>query len=134
VGGREAPLRSAARRSSSGHRSTRRGKPRLSSLECVLQLDEAARDPAGDRPGGELERVADRLVALVAREEAVEDLAAVPAEPAEGVADVEGLVQALELFVGLGGLRLLVDRDLAARAAQRVDAEPPCQLGEPGPD
>ena len=87
---RPAPSRSGAggsmpssspRRSSScgGQRSctSRRVRDRISSLEFLAQLAEAARDPARDRSGGQIERFADDAVALVAREEAVEHLAAV---------------------------------------------------------
>src|SRR5687767_4817907 len=56
---------------------SRRGTPLGSSLECFPQLSEATRDAARNRPGRELEGLPDRLVALVAREEAVEDLLAV---------------------------------------------------------
>src|SRR2546426_4770007 len=43
--------------------------------ERVAKLVEAAGDAARDRPGRQLERLADRAVALVAGEEAVQDLA-----------------------------------------------------------
>ena len=78
------------------------------------QLDETPGDAARDRPGGKLERLADRPVALVACEEAVEDLAAVLREPGQRVMDVEGLLQLGEHVVvgGLGQL-LGVRRDLA---------------------
>src|SRR5665213_429303 len=42
-----------------------------------LQFVEAPRDPARDRASGQVERLADRAVALVLGEEAVEDVAAV---------------------------------------------------------
>ena len=81
----------------------------------------------------DVERVADRPVALVAREEAVENLAAVPREPVERMVDVEGLVEPLDYLLCVGRLRLL-HRLLAGLAAQAVDAEPPGQLAEPRSD
>ena len=48
--------------------------------------------------------------------------------------DVECLVQPLELFVEAGRLDVLVCGRLAARAPERVDAEAPRELREPGPD
>src|SRR5439155_24952338 len=68
-------------RSSSRHRLTRRGDARFSSLERRAELRQTAGDPARDRPRRQVERVADRLVALVSREEAIEDVAAVAPEP-----------------------------------------------------
>src|SRR6185503_14852777 len=47
---------------------------RVSSLEDFAKFCETARDAAGDRAGRDLEDLADRLVALVAGEKAVEDL------------------------------------------------------------
>ena len=59
---------------------TRLRKRRVSSLELGSQFHEAAGDPARDRAGRQVERLADALVALVTGEEAVEDLAAVARE------------------------------------------------------
>src|SRR5262245_26457215 len=49
---------------------------RISSLQLLAELLQAAGDAARDRARGEVERVPDLPVALVLREEAVEDLAA----------------------------------------------------------
>ena len=79
----------------------------ISSLELRAQLTEAARDPARDRPGREIEGLADRPVALVAGEKAVEDLAAAAGKGAQSVVHVESLVEPLERRVELLALRKL---------------------------
>src|SRR5581483_10692811 len=56
---------------------SRRGGLRLSSQERLAEVLEAARDAARDRSGRDRKRRADGAVALVTREEAVEDLLAV---------------------------------------------------------
>ena len=75
-------------------------------------------------PGGEVELGADRPVALVPREEAVEDLAAVGREPVERGADGHRLVELCEAVVGgLGRARPRASRALtgaARRPAQRL--------------
>src|SRR3954467_4518850 len=97
-----------------------------------LQPGEAARDAAGDRPGREVERGGDRLVALIAREEPVEDLAAVLRRGGERLVNGQGLVQERKGLVGLCRRELLVgDRPLARARAKAIDAEPPGQLGQP---
>ena len=105
----------------------------FSSLEFLAQFAEAPRDPARDRPGGQIESFADDAVALVAREEAVEDLAAVRRERLQPLVDVQCLVEALDLAVDLVGERLL-GRLLARAGAEPVDASVSRQLGEPGSD
>ena len=81
----------------------------------------------------ELERLADRAVALVPGEEAVEDLAAVAGERPQPLVHVERLVEPLDRRVGASARRLL-GRLLARAGAQPVDAGVPGQLREPGPD
>jgi len=107
---------------------------RVSSLEYLAEFCEAARDPAGDRAGGDLERFADRLIALVAREEAVEDLLAGLRQLGERLADGERFVEAVERLVGVLGLDVLAAQLLARAGADAVDREPPCELGDPGAD
>src|SRR5436305_781579 len=127
----EAPL--CAPRSSP----TRRCRGGGSSLEFYAQLSEAARDAACDRSLRDVERSADRRVALVAREEAVEDLRAVLRKVGERGADGQSLLEAVELVVGsrLDALELGdVEDRLARRGAQPVDRYAPRQLGEPRPD
>ena len=58
------------------HHTSRRGSA-LFFREPLAEPRQAPRDPARDRPGGQVEGVGDRPVALVPGEEAVEDLAAV---------------------------------------------------------
>src|SRR5438128_8846747 len=58
-----------------------------------LQLAEAARDPARNRPRGQVERFADRAVALVVGEEAIEDLAAVVGHRRHRLVNRKGLVE-----------------------------------------
>ena len=73
------------------------------------------------------------MVALVAGEEAVEDLAAVPGELLEAGADCQRVVEQREGVVEPGGLDVLLG-DLAAPGAEAVDAGAPGELGEPRPD
>src|SRR6188472_4016450 len=58
----------------------------------VPQFRQAAGDSARDRAGGKLECVADRPIALVPREEAVEDFLAVLGQRRERLVDVERLL------------------------------------------
>src|SRR5205823_3678540 len=103
--------------------------------ELAAELLEAAGDPARDRPGRDVERGADRPVALVAREEPVEDLAAALADPGEGVVDEERLVEPLDRLVDRALLELrAVCRLLAPSGPQPVDAHAPRQLCEPRAD
>src|SRR6478735_4629108 len=75
--------------SSLSHLSTRRAGLGFSSLLGLAGVDdvpearEAAGNPARDRAGRELELRADRAVALVAAEEAIEDLVALTPGPVE---------------------------------------------------
>src|SRR5439155_3370188 len=114
---------------------SRRPCPSFSSLEFCLEFPETARDPAGDRAGGQLEGLADRPVALVPAEEAVEDLTARVAHCIEPGPHGERLVEGGERFVDAARLELVeVGRRFAARTAQPVDADPPGQLCDPRPD
>src|SRR5437763_776198 len=96
----------------------------------VAQLPEAPGDAARDRAGRELEGVADRAVALVAGEEAVEDLPARLRQPRDRLVHSERLVQ-------IGQDRLLicrqhvVRRPLAALRGDAVEAEPARELADP---
>src|SRR4051812_12770654 len=134
-GGRSRASSSPSRSSSNPLLPTRTTRPSCrvgSSFEVVAKLAEAARDPAGDRPGGELELIADRPVALVAREEAVEHLAARLWQPRQRLLHREGLVE-------VGNDRLVVSRDdflrrlLAPLVGEAVEAQPPSQLCDPRP-
>ena len=90
------------------------------------EADEAPGDPAGDRPRGKVECLADRLVALVAREEAVEDLPAVLGRGGESLVNCQGLVEQREGLVGIAGGELLIgDGALARRFPEPVDAQAP---------
>src|SRR5262249_52801903 len=101
----------------------------------LLQPGKAAGDAAGDRARGQVERLADGLVALVAGEEAVEDLAAVLRGGCERLVHGERLLEERQGVVGLGQLELLLGgRPLACVYAEPVDAETPGQLCEPGLD
>src|SRR5205814_8750943 len=96
---------------------------------------EAARDAARDRPGRQLERVADRPVALVAAEEALEDLPARVADRLQAGAHRQRLVQRRQGLVHPRRLEIVELRGaFAPAAAQAVDAAPPRQLADPGPD
>jgi len=103
----------------------------ISSLEVLAQLCKAPRDAAGDRPGGQAEGLADRVVALVPREEPVKDVAAVLGQLRERLMHGERFVKTLERVVGCPGFGLFLEL-FARRSAQVVDAEPPCELREPG--
>src|SRR4051794_14729503 len=56
------------------HLPTRLSSELVSSLELVFQLDQTAGNTACNRPSGQFQRLADRAIALVPREEAGEDL------------------------------------------------------------
>src|SRR5262249_12312362 len=88
----------------------------ISSLETLTELAEAARDPARDRPGRDPELLADRPVALVAAEEAVEHLLALLRELAERLAHGERLVEVLHRLLDAG--RLEIGRLVTARRGQ----------------
>src|SRR5438552_12925640 len=89
------------------HLPTRLRSGVISSLEFLSQLDEAARDSACDRARRQLERLADRPVALVPSEETVEDLAAASGQAGHCLVDVERLVDARDCVL-VGILRGLV--------------------------
>src|SRR3954470_609395 len=106
--------------------------PRRCSCEALLQLPEAARDPAGDRAGRDPELLADRPVALVAAEEAVEHLLALVRELGKRLADGERLVELVE--GGVDSLRLGLGRLLACRRGHPVEADAAGHLRDPGPE
>src|SRR6476469_9454503 len=99
----------------------------------ALQFLEAARDSARNRARGQVERLADRAVALVVGEEAVEDLATVVGHRRHRLVNRERLVELRERLVEVAGLHVL-RRHLPAVQADPVDARPPRQLCEPGPE
>src|SRR5581483_7911187 len=101
----------------------------VSPIETLTQLAEAARDPAGDRAGRDPERLADRPVALVPAEEAVEHLPALRRERGKRLAHLECLVEHLDRLVG--GLE---SGGLLAPRGNSVEADAPRQLGDPGPE
>src|SRR4051812_16544541 len=72
---------------------------RLPSLQNLPQLGQAARDPACDRAGRQVERLADRAVALIPAEEAVEDLATWLTHGFEALTDVHSLVEPRERLI-----------------------------------
>ena len=74
-----------------------------------------------------------QAIALVAGEEAVEDLAAVARKRRERLVDVEGFVERRDRVVDARRLGDLA-RLLACAGADRVQAQPSRQLGQPGPD
>src|SRR5207244_11078592 len=88
------------------HLPTRLSWDRFSSLELFAQLDEATRNTAGDRAGGQLERLPDRPVSLVTCKETVEDLAAVLGQARHRVMDVERLVDPRKRILVRVGLQL----------------------------
>jgi hypothetical protein len=97
-----------------------------------LQLGEAARDAARDRPRGQLECLADRPVALVPGEEPVEHLTAHLADSLERLANSEGLVERLELLVESLRLEILLG-ELMTSGPQAVQACPARELRDPRP-
>src|SRR2546429_1255348 len=108
-------------------------KAGLSSLELPAQLRKAPRDSAGDRAGGQLERVPDRSIALVPREEPVEDLRAVLRQGPHRLVDGHRLVELRQAVVGAGVLQWLLDQVLTPAAAQLVHAQAPRQGRDPRP-
>src|SRR5919198_1093909 len=120
----------ALRRRRSSH--SRRPIALASSLEQLAKASQAPGDAAGDRPRREIEGLADGLVALVAREEAVKDLAAVLRRGGERLVDRQRLVEQGERLLAAGEQLLVGDGALARAGPQPVDAEPARQLGEPG--
>src|SRR5437868_4233723 len=117
------------------HLPTRLSWDRFSSLEFFAQLDEATRNTAGDRSGGQLERLPDRPVSLVACKEAVEDLAAVLGQARHRVMDVERLVDPRDrILVRVRRQIGLVGCFLSCARSQPVDADAAGELGDPGLD
>src|SRR5207249_4519861 len=88
---------------------------------------------ACDRAGREVKRLADRAIALVAREEAVEDLPAVLRERRQRLVDRERLVERVQRLIQRPFLDRL-GRLLAPAGPQPVNAQPARQLREPGPE
>src|SRR5690349_3165848 len=111
-----------------------RAKARLSSLELPTEFRKAARDPAGDRARRQIQRIPDGAIALVAREEAVQDLGAMLRQRPHRLVDGHRLVELGQAVVGPGVLERLLDELFATAAAQLVDAQAPSQGRDPGPD
>jgi hypothetical protein len=112
--------------------SSHRTRGPASSLHPRAQLGQAARDPARDRARRQVELLADRAVALVPGEEAVEDLPAVLGQLGQELAHHPGLLEPLDRLVRLAAVDLLHRLD-AARVAQAVEAAAPRQLRDPRP-
>ena len=96
-----------------------------------LQFLETAGDAACDRAGGQVERGADRLVALVAGEESIEDVGARLTQRAERLVDVERLLDVGEPVGPDPRARLRLGGILAC-AAEPVDAGAAGELADPG--
>src|SRR6266516_688526 len=117
------------------HLPTRLCRDRVSSLQLLADLDQAAGDTARNRPRGQLERFADRAIGLVTGEEAVEDLPAVLGQARHRVVDVEGFVDPRDrVFVRVRRQLALLGCLLARARAQPVDAGAAGQLRDPGLD
>src|SRR3954463_10865736 len=103
------------------HLPTRLSSELVSSLELVFQLDQTAGNTACNRPGGQLQRLADRAVALVPREEAVENLAAVFRQADHRIVHVERLVEPREdVLIGVRGQLTLLGCLLPRACADAV--------------
>jgi hypothetical protein len=100
----------------------------------LAQLRQAARDPAGDRAGGDVEGGTDRVVALVPAEEAVEKLAAGIPDGVESRPHGHRLVEVAEHVGAFDIVGLVLGERVAGELPQPVDAETPRQLREPGED
>src|SRR4051794_5837425 len=120
--------------SSYGISFTGRSAPRRSSLELRPHPRQAARDARGDRARRQGERLADRPVALVAREEAVEDLLAVLRQAGGRPPGPPRLLDLLQPVVERGGGHRLRQRLGRPGGAQAVDAQAAGELAEPRPD
>ena len=136
AGGR-APMRRASCSMSyvvhSNHPSTGRGSA-AGIFHRGLQLLETARNPARDRARGQVERLTDRLVALVAGEEPVEDLlAGSPAGSRASRAPSSASSSSAEPVVEARPARPPRSRPRWS-SAQPVDARPPRQLRDPRPN
>src|SRR5262249_53554860 len=101
-------------------------------FHCRPQLFQTPRDAAGDRPGRQLQRLADRAVALVAGEEAVEDLLAAFRQRRHRLPHRERLVELGDPIVDSGRLDVLAYR--FPGSAKAVDARSPCELRDPRPN
>jgi hypothetical protein len=114
------------------HASGAGGRAAISSAR--RSSSKATGNPARDRAGRQIERLPDRAVALVAGEEAVENVLAVLGQLDHRFVDVESLVDLGErVLVGARGLGL-VGRLFARPGSDLVDAQAPGQLGDPGLD
>ena len=82
----------------------------------------------------DVQPLADRSVALVAAEKAIEDLPARVAHLVERVAYSHCVIELAEDVVGRGLVELGVGGSVAGDQAQPVDAEPAREHGEPGSD
>src|SRR5918999_5154868 len=120
-----------------GHTSstTRLCRDRFSSLQLGAKFDQTAGNAAGNRARRQIERLADQAVALVPGEEAVEDLPAVPWKRRERIVHRERLVEPRNRVVDPGRLLDGLLAGVLARAGpERVHAEPPRELRQPGTD
>src|SRR5438552_5460903 len=113
---------------------SRRAGGRNSSLELLPELGQTAGKPARDRPGRQFELLADRLVALITTEEAVEQIGTGIAELVQGLADGHRVVELGKGVVEAGRRQLLIGRLRTCCLAQAIKAEVPGQLGQPGLD
>src|SRR5439155_8296777 len=95
---------------------------------------EAAGDPARNRPRRDRERLADRVVALVACEEAIENLATALGQRVQRIVHGERVIEAQERLVDPRRLELVAARLLAPARPEAVDAAATRELGEPRPD
>ena len=123
---------------SSGHLSTTTGPERCffhHRSKRSLKCSEAPRDPARDRARRQIERLADRAIALVPGEEAVEDLAALAREPAESTRGLRAPRPGLRSSL-VGDLLARSRRPGRLRLAERSTSRqrPPGQLAEPRSD
>src|SRR5436190_11933707 len=109
---------------------SRRVSAFVSSLELSTQLDEAARDAAGDRAGRQLEPVADRPVALVTAEEPVKEVRARFAQAVERPAHRDRKVELGKGLVHLAWLDVFRRLD-ACCLPKPVNAQVARQLREP---
>src|SRR5262245_61223591 len=100
-------------------------------LESLLEAAQATRDAARDRPRRDCELVCDGLVALIAREEAIQHVLAGRRESGERLPDDERLLHLGQIGALLGCERLLVHRGLATSARDRVETAPPRELSDP---
>ena len=112
------------------HLSTRRGTGVFLPSRLLERPEprEAAGDPARDRAGRDVERLADRAVALVAGEEAVEDLAALRSESRSRPRAPSSPRRARSITSSAAGSSTSSTGTIAAGRAEAVEAAVPRQL------